>query len=105
MSFQDNLSTIPDISHLTGLDICDEQGNVVQHIPAVAGKLGSLKLYSALAQEFAGKLNQEAADRGLVLFAEHVADAEKNPGKHPNIDLLFRVQRENLTLLLKPLTN
>lgn len=102
MSFQDNLATLPSIDHLSGLDVLSD-GETVHHIPAAPGKLGSLKLYHALAQEFNGVLNREAAERGLALFAEHVADAEANPGKHPNIDLLFKVKAENLNLQLQPL--
>ncbi len=34
---------------------------------------------------------------GLTLFAEHTNDAEKNPGKHPNIDRLFKVIEEELS--------
>lgn len=104
MSFQDNLATLPSIDHLSGLDVLSN-GETIHHIPAASGKLGSLKLYHALAQEFNGVLNREAAERGLALFAEHVADAEANPGKHPNIDLLFKVKAENLNLQLKALTN
>ena len=103
MNFQDNLSTMPDISHLSGFDILDAQGKVLHHIPAVQGKLGSLKLYNALAQEFDNRLDSAAAERGLSLFAEHTADARANPGKHPNIDLLFKVKAENASLILKPL--
>ncbi|PSJ80297.1 DUF2322 family protein [Neisseria iguanae] len=103
MSFQDNLAAMPPIGHLTGLDICNEQGSTIHHIPATPGKLGSLKLYHALAQEFDNQLNAATAERGLTLFAEHVADAEANPGKHPNIDLLFQVKAENLAYRLKPL--
>lgn len=103
MSFQDNLATMPAIDHLSGLDILDKEGNVVHHIPNAPGKQGSLKLYHALAQEFDGKLDAAAAERGLTWFAEHVADAEANPGKHPNIDLLFKVKADNISLTLKPL--
>lgn len=103
MSFQDNLAAMPSIGHLTGLNICNEQGETVHHIPAAPGKLGSLKLYYALAQEFDHRLNAAAAERGLALFAEHVADAETNPGKHPNIDLLLQVKAKNLTYRLEPL--
>ena len=103
MSFQDNLATMPAIDHLSGLDILDKEGNVVHHIPNAPGKQGSLKLYHALVQEFDGKLDAAAAERGLAWFAEHVADAEANPGKHPNIDLLFKVKAENISLTLKPL--
>ncbi|MFV2029591.1 DUF2322 family protein [Neisseria sp. S1] len=102
MSFQENLATLPSIDHLSGLNITDNAGNVIHHIPAAPGKLGSLKLYNALAEKFSNTLNAEAAEYGLSLFAEHVADAETNPGKHPNIDLLFKVKQENLNLTLKP---
>lgn len=102
MSFQDNLAALPDIGHLRGLNVL-HNGETVHHIPAAPGKLGSLKLYHALAGEFGGVLNREAAERGLALFAEHVADAEAHPGKHPNIDLLFKVKAENLHLTLQPL--
>lgn len=103
MSFQDNLNQLPSIDHLSGLDVCDENGETLHHIPAAPGKLGSLKLYNALAQEFDGTLNETAAERGLDLFAEHVEDAQNNPGKHPNIDLLFKVKNEKISLQLKPL--
>ncbi|WP_373740102.1 DUF2322 family protein [Neisseria sp.] len=102
MSFQDNLAAMPDVAHLSGLNVRNAQGETLHHIPAVQGKLGSLKLYNALAAEFGGKLDARAAERGLLLFAEHVADAEANPGKHPNIDLLFKVKNEGLELLLEP---
>ena len=98
MSFQDNLATMPAIDHLSGLDILDKEGNVVHHIPNAPGKQGSLKLYNALALNFGGKLDAAAAAQGLDWFAEHVADAQANPGKHPNIDLLLQVKNENLRL-------
>ena len=103
MAFQDNLAVMPDISRLSGLDVCGENGGVLHHIPAAPGKLGSLKLYNALAERFGGILDGEAVEQGLEWFAEHVADAEANPGKHPNIDLLFKVKAENISLTLKPL--
>ena len=103
MSFQENLAAMPSVDHLRGLDVCAENGEVIHHIPAAPGKLGSLKLYHVLAQQFNGVLDTAAAEQGLAWFAEHVADAEANPGKHPNIDLLFRVKAENLKLVLKAL--
>ena len=117
MSFQANLAQMPSIDHLSGLNVCDAAGNVVHHIPAAEGtlgsliirfekmesKLGSLKLYNALAAEFNGELNRYAAEQGLIWFDEHVLDAQKHAGKHPNIDLLFKVQDENLTYTLQPL--
>lgn len=52
MNFQDYLATFPSIDHLGGLDVQDAEGKTVHHIPAVQGKLGSLKLYNALAERF-----------------------------------------------------
>ncbi|WP_304670077.1 DUF2322 family protein [Neisseria polysaccharea] len=104
MNFQDYLATFPSIDHLGGLDVQDADGKTVHHIPAVQGKLGSLKLYNALAERFGGKLGKEAAEQGLIWFAEHVADAHAHPGKHPNIDLLENVVQSGETWLLKPVS-
>ena len=104
MNFQDYLATCPPIDHLTGLDVQDADGKTVHHIPAVQGKLGSLKLYNALAERFNGRLDKEAAEQGLIWFAEHVADARAHPGKHPHIDLLEKVVQSGETWLLKPVS-
>jgi len=69
MDFKTILETLPSIDHLSGLTILDN-GTVIHHIPAVAGKLGSLRVYNALAQEFNGKLDRTSAQKGLQLFAE-----------------------------------
>lgn len=100
MQFKDFLATFPDIGHLSGLNVLDENGEIIHHIPAIEGKLGSLKLYNALAEKFAGQLNVESATQGIEWFAEHIEDAKQNPGKHPNIDLLLAVvaQKHNYTL-------
>jgi hypothetical protein len=102
MTFQQNLATLPTVDHLSGLDVLNSQGEVIHHIPAIAGKLGSLRLYNALAEQFQQQLNPHSAQYGLQLFAEHVLDAEQNPGKHPNIDLLFAVIADKRSFILKP---
>ena len=94
MNFNDYLASFPTVDHLRGLNVLDESGAVIHHIPAVAGKLGSLKLYNALAERFDGQLHAQAAEQGLLWFAEHVADAEAHSGKHPNVDLLLLIQAE-----------
>lgn len=102
MAFQDNLAQMPDIAHLSGLNVVAADGRTLHYIPAAPGKLGSLKLYNALSEQFGGTLDAAAAEQGLIWFAEHLADAEAHPGKHPNIDLLLRVKNEGLTLTLQP---
>ncbi len=90
--FRDVLETLPRIDHLRGLDVVDAAGAPVHHIPAAPGKLGSLRVYHALALAFDGQLNAAAIAQGLAWFAEHVADARARPGTHPNIDLLLGQQ-------------
>ncbi len=94
MTFNEILETLPTIEHLNGINIKDNQ-TIIHHIPAQAGKFGSLRVYHALASEFS-KLNKQSAEKGLMLFAEHTKDAQENPNKHPNIDLLFKVITEGL---------
>ena len=102
MNFKDILETLPSIEHLTGLDVLNGE-TVIHHIPAAPGKLGSLRLYNALAEKFNGKLDRTSAQQGIEWFAEHVEDAKQKPGKHPNIDLLFKVVAEELNYSLIPL--
>lgn len=101
MKFTDYLATFPSIEGIRGLDVLNQAGEVIHHIPAIEGKLGSLKLYHALACQFDGVLNAKSAQQGLIWFAEHRADAELHPGKHPNIDLLARVVADNAAYCLQ----
>ncbi|OOF39236.1 hypothetical protein BKK49_08435 [Rodentibacter rarus] len=104
MTFKEILEGLPTIAHLSGLNVKlgDE---VIHHIPAISGKLGSLRLYYGLAEKFNGKLDRTSVQQGIEWFAEHVEDAKKHPGKHPNIDLLFNVIEEGQVLHLEPLKN
>ncbi|MDC2825097.1 DUF2322 family protein [Rodentibacter pneumotropicus] len=104
MNFKEILESLPTIDHLTGLNV-KQGGDVIHNIPAFEGKLGSLRLYNALAEKFNGKLDRTSAQQGIEWFAEHVEDAKGNPGKHPNIDLLFKVLDEDLILELEVLKN
>lgn len=103
MLFTDILPTLPDIQHISGLDIRDAQGVVVRHIAAQPGQMGSLRVYNALAGRFAGQLSTEAIAQGLVWFAEHVADAQAHPGAHPNIDFLLNARTSPSCYTLHPL--
>lgn len=102
MDFKTNLDALPAIDRLSGLDVIKDN-EVIHHIPAVAGKLGSLRVYNALAVQFNGKLDRTSAQKGVEIFAEHSADAKQNPNKHPNIDLLFDVINNDLTYKLQPI--
>ena len=101
MDFKTILATLPEIDHLSGLNINNGE-TLIHHIPAVEGKLGSLKVYHALAKQFNSKLDRTSAQKGLELFAEHTQDARLNVGKHPNVDLLFQVIEKGLAYQLEP---
>lgn len=100
MAFADNLKQLPKVSHLAALQLIDGEGNVVATIENKAGQTGSLAVYNHLGQLY-GAINAEAAKKGLDLYAEHTADAQAHPGKHPNIDRLIDVVASNSLLRVK----
>lgn len=97
MAFADNLKALPPVAHLAALELLDAASTVVARIENKPGQAGSLAVYAALAAKH-GALNAAAAQEGLQLYAEHTADAEANPGKHPNIDRLIDLVRNNQSL-------
>ena len=87
MAFAENLKHLPRVSHLLAIELLDKEGSVVATIENKPGQAGSLSVYNHLGQIY-GAINAEAAKKGLELYAEHAADAQAHPGKHPNIDRL-----------------
>lgn len=100
MGFAENLKQLPKVSHLAALQLLDADGVVVVTIENKPGQAGSLAVYNHLAQIY-GALTPEAAKKGLELYAEHTADAQANPGKHPNIDRLVTLVTEGGQLRVK----
>lgn len=100
MAFADNLATLPTVDHLAALRLLDAHtGHLVAEIPNAPGKQGSLRVYAALAQQHASRIDAAAAAQGMALFAEHTDDARTNPGKHPNIDRLFAIAEGKIPAL------
>jgi hypothetical protein len=73
---------------------------VVATIENKPGQAGSLSIYNHLGQIY-GAITDEAARKGLDLYAEHAEDARQNPGKHPNIDRLIGLIERGETLRVK----
>lgn len=90
MAFADNLKQLPGVENIEKLDLFDRAGSLVATLENKSGKAGSLAVYNHLALRHGG-IDAASASEGLALFAEHTEDARKNPGKHPNIDRLFKV--------------
>ncbi len=95
-NFAQNLQSLPSVDDIDRIEI-REGGKAIARIENRPGQAGSLAIYCHLVQTY-GSIHAESAERGLALYAEHVADARENPGKHPNIDRLFRVIAERLDL-------
>ncbi|MFT3856871.1 MAG: DUF2322 family protein [Aquabacterium sp.] len=101
MAFADNLKQLPSAAHLAAVQLLDASGQVVATIENKPGQAGSLTVYAALAAKH-GSINAAAAQEGLAIYAEHTADAQANPGKHPNIDRLIALLESGQALTLKP---
>ena len=89
-TFKDNLQQLPPLGNVQRIDLLDERGAVVASIENQPGKQGSLAVYQYLRQAF-GTLDAKAAEHGLIVFAEHTADARNRPGAHPNVDRLLAI--------------
>lgn len=84
------LKTLDSIDQIVIMRVFSSDNDLLAIIPNLPGKQGSLKVYNHIARQ--GIIDSEAAQAGLSIFSEHVIDAQQNPGKHPNIDLLSRLQ-------------
>lgn len=89
-TFKGNLQQLPPVDRLERIDLIDAHGAVIASIENQPGKQGSLAVYQYLSQSF-GTLDAQAAEHGLRVFAEHVADARNRPGVHPNVDRLLEI--------------
>ena len=100
MAFAENLKALPRVSHLAAIQLIAADGVVVARIENKPGQTGSLAVYNHLGQTY-GAITAEAAKKGLEIYAEHTADAQAHPGKHPNIDRLVTLVTEGGMLRVK----
>lgn len=100
MGFAENLKALPGVSHLAAIQLVDADGSVAATIENKPGQAGSLAVYNHLGQIY-GAITVEAAKKGLELYAEHTADAQAHPGKHPNIDRLVTLVTDGGKLRVK----
>jgi hypothetical protein len=98
--FSDILLTLENAEHVQRISLTHSDGSSAGFIENKPGSQGSIKVYHHLWKKW-GSIGTDAAKEGLVLYAEHTKDAERNPGKHPNIDRLFEVIKNDKPLLVK----
>ena len=101
--FAENLAKLPERPDLAALRLSNARGEVVATIQNQAGQAGSLRVYAWLAQQF-GSITPAAAQLALQMYAEHTLDAQRHPGKHPNIDRLLALTQphHSLTVIACP---
>lgn len=88
--FSDFLSEIETTDQIQKIELMNPAGEVVGLIENKPGSQGSVRVFNYLFKKW-GSITKDAAKDGLKIYAEHTADAEENPGKHPNIDRLLNV--------------
>jgi hypothetical protein len=88
--FSDFLAEIETTDQIQKIELMNPAGEVVGLIENKPGSQGSVRVFNHLFKKW-GSITKDAAKDGLKIYAEHTADAEENPGKHPNIDRLFNV--------------
>lgn len=102
-TFKENLQQLPAIDGVDRIDLVDADGAVVASIENQPGKQGSVAVYQYLKQVF-GTLDAKAAEHGLLVFAEHTADARERPGAHPNVDRLLAIAAGGAPLAIEVVT-
>lgn len=102
--FKDVLLDLDDADEVQRIELYYEDGEPAGVIHNRPGSAGSVKVFHHLYKTF-GSISIDAAVEGLSLYAEHTADAEDRPGKHPNIDRLFNVIENKEPLTVKVITN
>jgi hypothetical protein len=88
--FSDFLAELETTDQIQKIELLNAAGVVVGLIENKPGSQGSVRVFNHLFKKW-GSINKDAAKDGLKIYAEHTADAEENPGKHPNIDRLLNV--------------
>jgi hypothetical protein len=88
--FSDFLAELETTEQIQKIELLNANGELVGLIENKPGSQGSVRVFNHLFKKW-GSINKDAAKDGLKIYAEHTADAEENPGKHPNIDRLFNV--------------
>lgn len=88
--FSDFLAELETTDLIQKIELMNPAGEVVGLIENKPGSQGSVRVFNHLFKKW-GSITKDAAKDGLKIYAEHTADAEENPGKHPNIDRLLNV--------------
>lgn len=88
--FSDFLAELETTDQIQKIELMNPAGEVVGFIENKPGSQGSVRVFNHLFKKW-GSITKDAAKDGLKIYAEHTADAEENPGKHPNIDRLLNV--------------
>lgn len=88
--FSDFLAELETTDQIQKIELINPAGEVVGLIENKPGSQGSVRVFNHLFKKW-GSITKDAAKDGLRIYAEHTADAEENPGKHPNIDRLLNV--------------
>jgi hypothetical protein len=95
--FNEILPTLDNAGHVQRILLFKRDGSAAGVIENKAGSQGSIRVYHHLYKKW-GVISVDAAQEGLVIYAEHTEDAKLHKGKHPNIDRLLEVVANHAAL-------
>jgi hypothetical protein len=98
--FSDILPTLAPADGVQRITLSHVDGRNAGVIENKPGSQGSIRVYHHLHQKW-GQLGVAAAQEGLATYAEHTEDARLNPSKHPNIDRLFDIIKNQEALAVQ----
>jgi hypothetical protein len=98
--FSEILPNLATVDHVQRITLTNADGSIAGVIENKPGSQGSMRVYHHLQRKW-GDLGVAAAQDGLAIYAEHTEDARLHPGKHPNIDRLLDIARDQTTLSIQ----
>ena len=90
MKFEEILKTLESADKVEKIDIL-KKGALIHSVENREGSKGSLKVLANLVNFDNGNIDKTLAQKGLKQFGEHVANAAKYPGQHPNVEMLQNI--------------
>ncbi len=91
MSFKKNLEKMQPVDSIKKIDIYNSKGRIIDSIPNVEGKRGSLQVYANMNNFTDGEITSNMAVSGMKAFGEYTTEARGDSSSHPNIQRLFGV--------------
>ena len=89
-TLDERIAHLPNVDGFKQMKLFGETGGAEAVLDNMPGTHASFRIYYHVAIRWGG-IGPKAAHEALELYGELAGEAEREPGKHPNIDRLFDV--------------